>query len=66
MDKVSNPVLSPTREIGIKLEPCVQCGAPITDGYWGYYRLCDGSLGGVCSKTCSILHMKERENETNR
>ena len=60
MKKPFNPVLpSPIKvEGGIRLEPCVECGKPITDGYYGRY-----GDGGVCSKACDILHMKEKRNE---
>lgn len=59
-ERLKNPVLPPTQvEGGIKLDPCLVCQKAINEGYYGRYK-----LGGVCSKTCSILYMKERENES--
>lgn len=60
MKRLSNPVLpSPQKkDDAIKLDPCCECGKPITDGYYGRY-----AEGGVCSKACDILHMKERKHE---
>jgi len=40
------------------LEPCCECGKAIVDGYYGRWE-----GGGVCSKTCDILHMRKKENE---
>lgn len=57
---LSNPVFQPTEELPItcriRLEPCIECGKPIEDGYYGRY-----GDGGVCSKACDILHMKEKK-----
>lgn len=60
MHKLKNPVLPPQFKVeqGIKLEPCVECGKPITDGYYGRY-----GDGGVCSKACDILHMRKRKGD---
>ncbi len=60
MKKPFNPVISPKEDIEkrIKLEPCVECGKPIEDGYYGRY-----GDGGVCSKACDILHMHKRKGE---
>lgn len=62
MKRMSNPVIPDYRpkserqvEPTIKLEPCIECGKPIVDGYYGRW-----GDGGVCSKTCDILHMKEK------
>lgn len=59
-ERLRNPVLPPQfkAEQGIKLEPCIECKKPITDGYWGRY-----TDGGVCSKICDVLHMQKRRNE---
>lgn len=35
-------------EVNLDLKPCLNCGKPITDGYYGRY-----GGGGVCSKTCN-------------
>lgn len=56
-ERLKNPVLPP-KEDGLKLEPCIECGKPIFDGYYGRYE-----EGGVCSKTCDILHMRKRKEE---
>lgn len=40
----------------LKLEPCIECQKPITDGYYARYK-----DGGVCSKACDIIHMRERK-----
>jgi hypothetical protein len=66
MKKPFNPVIPDYTPKGkvediekrITLEPCVECGKPIEDGYYGRWK-----DGGVCSKTCNILHMKKREGE---
>lgn len=60
MVSVSNPVLPPQPKAGqtLRFEPCCECGKPIIDGYYGRY-----GDGGVCSKTCDILHMQEHKGE---
>jgi hypothetical protein len=63
-NRVSNPVIpnyAPKAKVvepTIKLEPCVECHKPILDGYYGRW-----GDGGVCSKTCDILHMQKRKGE---
>lgn len=64
-DRLKNPVLSVPlfagsgkNPSGLKLDPCVECGKPIEDGYYGRW-----GDGGVCSKTCDILHMRKKEGE---
>lgn len=47
--------LKKQQEQSVRLEPCVECGKPIVDGYFGRW-----GDGGVCSKTCDILHMQQR------
>ena len=48
----------PPKEQDVPQRLCCECGKRILDGYYGRY-----GDGGVCSKTCSILHMKKREGE---
>jgi recombinational DNA repair protein (RecF pathway) len=55
MKEPLNPVLPPKKEEE-KLK-CCECGKPI-DFYYGRY-----AEGGVCSRTCDILHMQKRKGE---
>jgi len=66
-NRIKNPVIPDympkkerEKEPTLLLEPCVECGKPITDGYYGRW-----GDGGVCSKICNILHMKEKRDESN-
>ncbi len=43
----------------LKIDPCVECGKKIEDGYYGRY-----GDGGVCSKACDILHMQKKRGES--
>jgi hypothetical protein len=70
MKKPFNPVIpdySPRKSTSaektptLQLSPCCECGKPITDGYYGRF-----SDGGVCSKSCDILHMYSRPSDIDR
>ena len=64
MKRVANPVIPDYRRKEEQRNPepplgnCVECGKPIFDGYFGRW-----GDGGVCSKTCDILHMRKKESE---
>lgn len=64
MKRASNPVIPDYRPKKEQRNPepplgvCMECGKQITDGYYGRWE-----DGGVCSKTCDILHMKKKEGE---